>query len=49
MRVSIDDAQGKPPLRVGMSAVVEIDTVHARGLPDFINNLLGRPVGNDYE
>jgi membrane fusion protein (multidrug efflux system) len=41
MRVSIDDSQGKPPLRVGMSTVVDVDTGHARGLPDFVNNLLG--------
>ena len=39
MRVTIDDPQGKPPLRGGMSAVVGIDTGHARGLPDFITNL----------
>ena len=42
MRVSIEDQQGKPPLRVGMSTVVDVDTGHARGLPDFVNNLLGR-------
>jgi len=39
MRVTIDDPQDKPPLRGGMSAVVDIDTGHARGLPDFIANL----------
>ncbi|MEZ2328817.1 HlyD family secretion protein [Mesorhizobium sp. RCC_202] len=39
MRLAIDDPQGKPPLRGGMSAVVDIDTGHARGLPDFITNL----------
>jgi membrane fusion protein, multidrug efflux system len=33
---------GKPPLRVGMSVTVDIDTGHARGLPDFVNKLLGR-------
>ncbi|KAA0697443.1 HlyD family secretion protein [Neorhizobium sp. P12A] len=49
MRVSIDDMQGKPPLRVGMSTVVDVDTGHARGLPDFINNLLGQPRGQDHE
>ena len=47
MRVSIDDSQGKPPLRVGMSTVVDVDTGHARGLPDFVNNLLGH--GNSHE
>ncbi|MBW8908222.1 MAG: HlyD family secretion protein [Mesorhizobium sp.] len=39
MRLTIDDPQGKPPLRGGMSAVVDIDTGHARGLPDFITGL----------
>ncbi|RUX34720.1 HlyD family efflux transporter periplasmic adaptor subunit [Mesorhizobium sp. M2A.F.Ca.ET.042.01.1.1] len=39
MRVTIDDPDGKPPLRGGMSAVVDIDTGHARGLPDFIASL----------
>ncbi|KUM26511.1 hemolysin secretion protein D [Mesorhizobium loti] len=42
MRVTIDDADGKPPLRGGMSAVVNIDTGHARGLPDFVGDLLKR-------
>ncbi|MBK3745381.1 HlyD family secretion protein, partial [Paraburkholderia aspalathi] len=41
MRVSIDDIAGKPPLRVGMSVSVEVDTGHARGLPTFITNLFG--------
>jgi len=40
MRVSIEDAEGKPPLRVGMSTVVDIDTGHARGLPDSIQGML---------
>jgi len=42
MRVTIDDPDGKPPLRGGMSAVVDIDTGHARGLPDFVTDLLKR-------
>jgi membrane fusion protein (multidrug efflux system) len=42
MRVTIDDPDGKPPLRGGMSAVVSIDTGHARGLPDFVTDLLKR-------
>ncbi|RVD57769.1 HlyD family secretion protein [Mesorhizobium sp. M2D.F.Ca.ET.185.01.1.1] len=42
MRVTIDDQDGKPPLRGGMSAVVDIDTGHARGLPDFVTDLLKR-------
>ena len=42
MRVRIEDMDGKPPLRVGMSVSVDVDTGHARGLPDFVNKLLGR-------
>ncbi len=33
VRIRIDDSAGKPPLRHGMSAVVDIDTGAARGLP----------------
>ena len=32
---------GKPPLRVGMSVEVDVETGHARGLPDFITDLFG--------
>lgn len=42
VRVQIDDVGGKPPLRVGMSVSVDVDTGHARGLPDFVTKLLGR-------
>jgi membrane fusion protein, multidrug efflux system len=42
MRVRIESGEGKPPLRVGMSVTVDVDTGHARGLPDFVNRLLGR-------
>jgi membrane fusion protein (multidrug efflux system) len=42
MRVRIADMTGKPPLRVGMSVTVDVDTGHARGLPDFVNKWLGR-------
>ncbi|TPN84161.1 HlyD family secretion protein [Mesorhizobium sp. CU2] len=42
MRVTINDPDGKPPLRGGMSAVVDIDTGHARGLPDFVTDLIKR-------
>lgn len=42
MRVSIDPAPGKPTLRVGMSAVVSVDTGHARGLPDFVAGWFGQ-------
>jgi membrane fusion protein (multidrug efflux system) len=36
MRVHIEDMDGKPPLRVGMSVTVDVDTGHPRGLPEFI-------------
>ncbi|MGO4116964.1 HlyD family secretion protein [Rhizobium ruizarguesonis] len=49
MRVSIEDTDGKPPLRVGMSTVVDVETGHVRGLPDFVNTLLGRPQGKGHE
>ena len=42
MRVRIDNEAGKPPLRVGMSVTVDVDTGHARGLPEFVNKWLGR-------
>jgi membrane fusion protein (multidrug efflux system) len=41
MLVSVDDMAGKPPLRVGMSVTVDVDTGHARGLPKFAEDLLG--------
>lgn len=41
MLVSIDDMAGKPPLRVGMSVDVGVDTGHARGLPSFVKDLFG--------
>ena len=41
MRVRLD-LSGRPPLRVGMSAVVEVDTGHARGLPSAVQALLDR-------
>ncbi len=49
MIINIDETQGKPPLRVGMSVVADVDTGHARGLPDFISNLLGHSRGQDHE
>jgi membrane fusion protein (multidrug efflux system) len=36
IRVKIDPAEGKPPLRAGMSATVDVDTGHARGWPQFL-------------
>ena len=35
MRVRIDMPAGKPPLRVGMSVIVDVDTGHTRGIPGF--------------
>ena len=49
MRVTIDDTDGKPPLRVGMSTVVEVDTGHARGLPDSIQKLIDRSAAYAHE
>jgi membrane fusion protein, multidrug efflux system len=42
MRVHLDLSGDKPPLRVGMSVVVDVDTGHARGLPDFLQHLIDR-------
>jgi len=41
MRVRVSNAPGKPPLRVGMSVEVSVDTGHERGLPGFITDLFG--------
>ena len=49
MIINIDSMAGKPPLRVGMSVVADVDTGHARGLPDFVSNLLGHSRGQDHE
>ncbi|RFB79882.1 HlyD family secretion protein [Methylovirgula sp. 4M-Z18] len=42
MRIDLGDLSGKPQLRVGMSVVADIDTHHARGLPQFVTDLLGK-------
>ncbi len=42
MRVRLDVDPNKPPLRVGMSVVVGVDTGHARGLPTFVQELVDR-------
>ncbi len=49
MRVTIDDTAGKPPLRVGMSTLVAVDTGRARGLPDMIQKLLGQSTAHAHE
>jgi membrane fusion protein, multidrug efflux system len=41
MRILVSNAPGKPPLRVGMSVEVNVDTGHARGFPSFITGLFG--------
>jgi membrane fusion protein, multidrug efflux system len=40
IRVATDE-KSHPPLRAGMSVVVDVDTGHARGLPHFLMALLG--------
>ena len=42
MRVRLDTNNSNlPPLRAGMSVVVDVDTGHARGLPSFLTGLFG--------
>ncbi len=43
MRVRIDTPAGRPPLRAGMSVVLDIETGHARGLPTFLAAWFGIP------
>ncbi|MFG1423357.1 HlyD family secretion protein [Roseixanthobacter liquoris] len=43
MIIHFDNLAGKPPLRVGMSVTVEVDTGHPRGLPTFVSDLFGAP------
>ncbi len=47
MRVRIDTPAGKPPLRAGMSVVIDVDTGHARGVPSFLAGLFGRSPRRD--
>lgn len=43
MRVRVDTSdQSQPPLRAGMSAEVDVNTGHARGLPHFLAALFGQ-------
>ena len=43
MRVRVDTSDTTlPPLRAGMSVEVDVDTGHARGLPQFLSALFGR-------
>jgi len=42
IRVRVDTSgQDRPPLRAGMSVVVDVDTGHARGFPHFLSALFG--------
>jgi multidrug resistance efflux pump len=40
LRVRVQNEPDKPPLRVGMSVELSVDTGHARGLPQFITKYL---------
>lgn len=40
MRVQLDLDPAKPPLRVGMSVVVAVETGHARGLPEAVQHAI---------
>jgi membrane fusion protein (multidrug efflux system) len=43
MRIKLDTSdKNLPPLRAGMSVVVDVDTGHARGVPYFLRSLFGR-------
>lgn len=42
VRFGIEERPGDPPLRVGMSATISIDTGRERPLPDFAERLLAR-------
>jgi membrane fusion protein (multidrug efflux system) len=41
LRVSVTNMPGKPPLRVGMSVELSIDTGHERGFPSFLTGWFG--------
>ncbi|WP_319518124.1 HlyD family secretion protein [uncultured Martelella sp.] len=38
VRIALNLDDRAPPLRIGMSATVDVDTGHARGLPHFVEN-----------
>jgi membrane fusion protein, multidrug efflux system len=43
MRVRLDTSdKDLPPLRAGLSVIVDVDTGHARGFPHFLTSLFGR-------
>jgi len=41
MRVKIETAADRPQLRPGMSVTLDVDTGHARGVPEFIGSAFG--------
>jgi membrane fusion protein (multidrug efflux system) len=43
MRVRLETPAGRPPLRVGMSVTIDVNTGHTNGLPSFVTNLFGAP------
>jgi membrane fusion protein (multidrug efflux system) len=43
LRVRVDNSPDKPPLRVGMSVELSVDTGHERGWPSFIGQLFAAP------
>jgi membrane fusion protein, multidrug efflux system len=45
VRVRVDNVPGRPPLRVGMSVELYVDTGHERGLPGFLTGLFGSSGG----
>jgi len=42
MRVKIETPPDEPQLRAGMSVTLDVDTGHARGLPSFISDAVGK-------
>ena len=48
VRIAVEDSEAGPPLRIGMSTTVEIDTGHERHLPSFVrfgNEAVADPLG----
>ena len=42
MRVKIETPPDEPQLRAGMSVTLDVDTGHARGLPSFVSDAVGK-------
>ena len=45
VRLELERGRGDPPLRAGMSAEIEIDTLHERTLPRFVDSALAWATG----